>query len=93
MLVTIPCNDGVSPFSNSSSSVLKKNADNSHPSDGDDCSVFCNCACCAVVMVFEKISLEIKDNPEIHHTSKIPDFQIFILPKILSGIWQPPKLS
>ncbi|WP_410495154.1 DUF6660 family protein [Chryseobacterium sp. SNU WT5] len=92
ILITVSCNDGISPFSNVSSTSIKKSEVFSHPSDLDACSVFCPCACCGIVMVFEKINLQIKDSTEINHNSKIVDFQLFTISKIPFGIWQPPKL-
>ncbi len=93
LLVTVPCSDTVSSYSNNSSASVEKDTENSQHSDFDACSIFCTCSCCGIVKVLDQKFAEITqiDSPEIY--SKISDLQIFTLSKIPFGIWQPPKLS
>ena len=92
LLVAIPCNDAVSFSTNSSTSVLDKN-DTSRHADSDGCSVFCNCACCAFLMTFEKMNFQLEGRKVFDKINKISDFQQNQILTVTSGIWQPPKLG
>ncbi|RYY49997.1 MAG: hypothetical protein EOO06_05325 [Chitinophagaceae bacterium] len=91
VLSVMPCADGASAMQGKKVTVvtLKKDVSNNETGD-DNCSPFCQCACCAGFSISHPItSVEFVLT---HSTSRFFPFSSNYVTGIALPIWQPPQL-
>lgn len=90
VLSVMPCADGASATKGSKTTVVAMKTDNSGGETGDDnCSPFCQCACCAGFSISHPVAnLEFA---VIHSTLHFSFFSSTNVAGIALPVWQPPK--
>ncbi len=92
VLTAIPCIDR--PGDNHlQKTEIGDNANNSHQhSDGDQCSPFCTCNCCATPVIYQDFSIRFDGSTLIEREISV-EYTSAIFSCHLSSIWQPPQIS
>ena len=88
LLTALPCADA--PVgSHEHGTPISQNA--SHQDEGDQCSPFCTCNCCAAAMVcqVEAVDFQVTTIVREHLTA----YPLLMVPQRSGDIWQPPQLS
>lgn len=71
-------------------SVATNNPNKEDHKESEDCTPFCICACCAVPIIYQSVSM--KEVPQqIHLEVKYPSLNIKYPSHNAASIWQPPK--
>src|SRR6185436_3045091 len=87
MLSSIPCNESETQDCKRISSISYQHA-HQHQEESDDCSPFCQCACCqGTILVVSKIIITpvtLSLSPLCSH------YSVGFTPQVLNSIWQPP---
>lgn len=91
VLSVMPCADGAAATKGSKVTVVTIKKDVSNPDTGDDnCSPFCQCACCAGFSISHPVT-SIEAIP-IHFTTQFFGYSSTNPTGIALPIWQPPQL-
>jgi len=88
----LPCSDAYAALdSDKVKTEISKDVDHQEQSESDDCSPFCQCACCAGFSVNHFVSSVnfVPPYNKMAHSAYLPSNAI----EIVLPIWQPPKLS
>jgi len=93
VLTLLPCSDGYAQFQDNNVYQISLNTDNNqdhHSDDGDLCTPFCTCVCCASLVYIQK-SLNISQLEPIGQTIN-NYFASNLTTGFISRNFQPPKL-
>jgi len=63
-----------------------------HHHDGDDCSPFCTCNCCATPVIQQEIFIHF-GNFTLLQEYDLPEYVSAVTSDYLSAIWQPPQVG
>lgn len=91
-LTAIPCIDRPED-SHLQKSEIGGNAANSHQhTEGDQCSPFCTCNCCATPVIYQDFSVQFDGFSFIEQSISV-EYTSAIFSCHLSSIWQPPQIA
>lgn len=92
VLTAIPCIDR--PGDNHlQKTEIGDNANNSHQhSDGDQCSPFCTCNCCATPVIQQESIIQF-DSTTLFQEYTVSEYISVFTSDYLSSIWQPPQIA
>lgn len=63
-----------------------------HHDDGDDCSPFCTCNCCATMVIQQDVFVHF-DQFALLQEFKMPEYVSAFTSSYLNSIWQPPQVG
>lgn len=93
-LSLVPCTDGMPQnFNQSDIEITTTEHDHNHSDLQDDCTPFCTCACCGMIMTVPSESDGDASFPISNHTAirSLYTFDYFF--DFKEGIWHPPTFS
>jgi len=92
VLIAIPCVDR--PEDNHlQKTEIGGNARNGHQHhDGDQCSPFCTCNCCATPVIYQDFNVQF-DSFSVIEQRISTEYTSAIFSSHLSSIWQPPQIA
>lgn len=89
-LVAIPCIDQPSDH-HSQKKELQGNEHDQHQ-DGDNCSPFCTCNCCATPVIQQNFIIHF-DHFTLLQEFNMPEYVSAVTSNYLNAIWQPPQVG
>ncbi|PWJ55565.1 hypothetical protein CLV98_11341 [Dyadobacter jejuensis] len=91
-LACVPCDDGMAvPLGSDSVTIMAVHLPSDPGNDGDHCTVFCACTCCASTVIVQALDLI----PQIkgYVREDIMTFSPYSMHSVsrINNIWQPPQ--
>lgn len=91
-LSCLPCGDSIECNSKGQVSISATSDHQQHKHQGEHCTPFCTCSCCAASVFFQTIA-SYKISKRIFPSTKYLVYDISYSSQISFTIWQPPNLS
>jgi len=91
VLTAIPCIDQPDDV-HIRTTEIGGHASTNHQHDGDQCSPFCSCNCCATPVIYQFFSVQF-DGFLFFEKSTATEYTSAVFFCYLSSIWQPPQIA
>ena len=91
-LSVMPCMDATEVNDSMAKTAISKPGDQHRHGDSDNCSPFCSCSCCSVLVTYQALSFYYLHKPVIQ-AKKYSAYKPSFYSEISFSIWQPPKVA